>query len=168
VIKSTDEAFAAQLRKVLRDAKRYAVKWSSLSEDEKQGHVATQIRNFIAEVNGAYLEQRFYGVNYRLTAEEVQALNSIEQWHDYHLELAKWRRDPDNDAALQVSEYAPGEETPEVLRRLDTAPPRPAKPKAQPPRGCPRLPTIDEPRQWDDLVAEFFSNRRAEPGEQGE
>ncbi len=168
MIRSTDEAFAAGLRRALRDAKRYAVKWSSLSEDEKQAHVATQIRNFVAEVNGAYLEQRMYGTNYRLMAEEVQALNSIVEWHEYYLDLAKWRRDPDNDAALQVSEYAPGEETPEVLRRLDTAPPRPAKAKAHPPRGCPRLPTIDEPRQWDELVAECFNNRRAEPGEQGE
>lgn len=154
---STD--FAETLREFLRVAKRHAVKWSSLTRDERLEHVCVQIRNFASEVNSAYLEQRTYGINHRLEADEIIALNSIAAWTEYNLALSQWRRVEAHDAAWQTFEIAPETTTKAIEDILLTAPKRPATAKAFPPRGCPRLPTIDAPQQWDELVSEFFNNR---------
>lgn len=141
-----------------RDHCRLFCELTALEQHER---IAGEIRSFAAEVNGAYLDQRTYGRNFKLSADDVTALWSIAEWAEYDLELVRWRsRDAENDAAWQLFERAPESLTTTAKARLDTAPKRPARPKSPPPPGCPAMPTRDEPAMWDELLGDFLRTRR--------
>lgn len=146
---------------VMDRAQAACVPWSDLPALEQATRVAEEIRSFAAEVNGAYLEQRTYRRNFKISADDVAALWSIAEWAAYDVELARWRGvDADNESAWQLFEKAPDMLTPAARQRLDAAPKRPAKQKAQPPTGCPAMPTREQPASWDELLGDFLRTRR--------
>lgn len=160
ILERGDRIRLRALNRTIEHARDTFRKWGELDGTERAGLVAEQLRGFATEINHAYLEQRANRVNHRLSADDVGALWSLADWAAYELEIAKWRRDAENDAAWQMFERFPGDVTDDERKRLDTAPKRPSKPKADAPVGCPRLPTVDAPVTWWELVNDFLATRR--------
>lgn len=160
VLARSERVRRERLDALIDRAEAACIPWGELSAIEQATRVAEEIRSFAGEVNDAYMEQRLYRRNFKISADDVAALWSLAEWAAYDVELAKWRgRDAENEAALQLFERAPEAVTTAAKARLDTAPKRPAKPKAQVPTGCPPMPTREEPAMWDELLGDFLRTR---------